>query len=317
MARAYELVFSESKRLPNDGVLEGVGIVYDAGLQLFKARNDQSGTGFPLKEFIDDYYKLDLDAFKRKFSNVIGCTIDDRGYVLYQGKKLPIRDLAFFANKANKFANELQQGRERGNWVKTVSKDINITTSQIDIITDFIDQTIKDETLNGSDIIMLKYLKRLDQERCTVFKIFSNIDVKDTKSLISRLNTYADGFFGQNEDYSEDIDRLELDIIKALQGGCQKRELKTNDATKRIVHPKSSNNNCFFKCIQPFIPQLRDKIIKSECNKIRISFGISEDDRIAVQSALNIFKFYSKGKNGLEIWSNDLIIGEVPVLSQK
>jgi hypothetical protein len=54
------------------------------------------------------------------------------------------------------------------------------------------------------------------------------------------LNGYVDGFFGQNEDYSEDIDRLELDIIKALQGGCQKRELKSNDACKRIVHPKAS-----------------------------------------------------------------------------
>ena len=222
MVRACELVFSEPKRLPNAGFLKGVGIVYDAGLQLLKAKNDQSQTGYPLREFIDDYYKLALDAFKRKFYNLLGCNIDDRGYVLYQGKKLPIRDLAFFANKANKFANELQQGRERGNWVKTVYKDINIITSQIDIITDFIDQTIKDENLNGSDIIMLKYLKRLDLERCTIFKIFSSIDVKDKKSLESKLNTYADGFFGQNEDYSEDIDRLELDIIKALQLGVKR-----------------------------------------------------------------------------------------------
>ena len=283
MARACELVFSEPKRLPSDAVLQGVGIVYDAGLQLFKDKNDQSRSGYPLRAFIDDYYKLDLDIFKEKVLNLIGCDIDHRGCVLYQEKKLPIRDLAFFANKENKFAKELQQDRERGTWVKTVYKDLNITTSQINIITDFIDQTIKDENLNGSDIIILKYLKRLDQERCSIFKIFSSIDVKDKKLLESKLNTYADGFFGQNEDYSEDIDRLDLDIIKGLQGGCQKRELKTNDATKRIVHPKSSNNNCFFKCIQPFIPQLRDNIVKSECNKIRKSYGINNNDEIAIQ----------------------------------
>ena len=99
----------------------------------------------------------------------------------WQENKLPIRDLAFFANRENKFAKELQQGRERGTWVKTVYKDLNITTSQINIITDFIDQTIKDENLNGSDIIMLKYLKRLDQERCSIFKIFSSIDAKDKR----------------------------------------------------------------------------------------------------------------------------------------
>ena len=60
------------------------------------------------------------------------------------------------------------------------------------------------------------------------------------------MNGYADGFFGQNEDYSEDIERLELDIIKAIQGRCQKRELKSNDTCKRIVYPKASNNNCLF-----------------------------------------------------------------------
>ena len=54
MARACELFFSEPKRLPNAGVLEGVGIVYDAGLQLFKDKNEQSRSGYPLRAFIDD-----------------------------------------------------------------------------------------------------------------------------------------------------------------------------------------------------------------------------------------------------------------------
>ena len=138
MARACELVFSEPKRLPNAGVLECVGIVYDAGLQLLKDKNDQSRPGYPFKEFIDDYYKLDLDIFKEKGFKMIGFIIDDRSYILYQENKLPIRDLALFTNKETKFAEELQQGRERGTWVKTVYKDINITTSQINIITDFI-----------------------------------------------------------------------------------------------------------------------------------------------------------------------------------
>ena len=92
------------------------------------------------------------------------------------------------------------------------------------------------------------------------------------QSLFHKVNAYADGFFGQNEDYSEDINRLKLDIIKAMQGGCNKRELKSNDFIKRIIHPKASNNNCFFKCIQQFVPALIERISKSECNKIRIQF---------------------------------------------
>ena len=62
-------------------------------------------------------------------------------------------------------------------------------------------------------------VKRIDQQRFPIYKIFNSVDVRDKKSLVYTINTYADGFFGQNEDYSVDIDRLELDIIKALKGG--------------------------------------------------------------------------------------------------
>ena len=53
--------------------------------------------------------------------------------------------------------------------------------------------------------------------------------------------------FGQNQDYSENIDRLELDIIKALQGGCNDRELRTNDPVKRIIE-----NMCGARISHPF-----------------------------------------------------------------
>ena len=68
-------------------------------------------------------------------------------------------------------------------------------------------------------------------------KKLPSVDVRDKNALRYTINTYADGFFGQNEDYSVDIDRLEL----ALKGGCQPRELKTKDARKRVVHPKAFN----------------------------------------------------------------------------
>ena len=61
-----------------------MGIVYAAGRQIFKAKNEQSQPVYPLREFIDDYYKLDLDIFKYKVLNLIGCDMDEGGYVLYQ-----------------------------------------------------------------------------------------------------------------------------------------------------------------------------------------------------------------------------------------
>jgi hypothetical protein len=73
-----------------------------------------------------------------------------------------------------------------------------------------------------------------------------------------------------------------------------------------------SNNNCFFKCIQPFVPELREKIIKSECNRIRMQFDIKSDAAVDVKSALRIFAKYSdNGKYGLEIWSTDVLVGEL------
>ena len=114
---------------------------------------------------------------------------------------------------------------------------------------DFIYRTIKNEKLQMIDIIMLKYLKRVDHNDYSLDKIFKSVHVREMQSLKYLINGYAEGFKGQNVVYSEDVDRLEIDIIKTLQGGYNKRELKTNDSVKRIIHPKAGNSNCFFKCI--------------------------------------------------------------------
>ena len=86
----------------------------------------------------------------------------------------------------------------------------------------------------------------MDKQSFSIYKIFKSVEVRDKQSLFYRINAYADGFFGQNENYSEDIDRLELDIIKTIQGGCNKRELRTNNFIMRLIHPKATNNNYFF-----------------------------------------------------------------------
>jgi hypothetical protein len=107
-------------------------------------------------------------------------------------------------------------------------QDVEITTSQTGVVIDFINHSIEYEELEPNDIVMLKYLKKIDKQSFSIYKIFNSVDVRDKQSLFHKINSYADGFFGQNEDYSEDINRLELDIIKAMQGGCNKMELKSN-----------------------------------------------------------------------------------------
>jgi hypothetical protein len=132
--RAYDIKFSEPKRLPSEGILLDFGIVYDSKVQQFKNSKDPTLEGYSLQNFIDDYYKMSLARFRQKLEDLIGCILDDKGRIVYHGEILTIRDLAFFANKARKFASELQYGRERGNWFKTVYKNVDITTSQTEPI---------------------------------------------------------------------------------------------------------------------------------------------------------------------------------------
>ncbi len=61
--------------------------------------------GYPLQDFIDDYYRMDLDGFRQKLEDLIG---DDKGRIVSHSEIMTIKDLAFFANKAKKFASELQ-----------------------------------------------------------------------------------------------------------------------------------------------------------------------------------------------------------------
>jgi hypothetical protein len=167
---------------------------------------------YPLAEFILDYYEMEFNDFKLKLERLLDCKLNDSGYILgIDNKTMSIRNLAYFANKEKKFAKELSEGRDRGVWMNTIHQDIRITTSQTSMVMDFVNQTIDYEELKLNDIIMLKYLKKIDNQSFSIYKIFSSVDVKDKKSLFHKINAYADGFFGQNKDYSEDIDRLELD----------------------------------------------------------------------------------------------------------
>lgn len=76
--RAYDIKFSEPKRLPSEGILLDFGIVYDSQVQQFKNSKDPTLEGYSLHNFIDDYYKMSLDRFRQKLKDLIGCILDDR-----------------------------------------------------------------------------------------------------------------------------------------------------------------------------------------------------------------------------------------------
>ena len=66
-----------------------------------------------MAEFASDYYEMNFSDFKEKFERLIGCRLNEKGYIVGNDKLMSIRDLSYFANKEKKFAKELNEGRER------------------------------------------------------------------------------------------------------------------------------------------------------------------------------------------------------------
>jgi hypothetical protein len=50
---------------------------------------------------------MDFEDFKEKLHSKLGCSLSPDGFVVYQGSKLPLKNLAFFANNQLKFVKEL------------------------------------------------------------------------------------------------------------------------------------------------------------------------------------------------------------------
>ena len=67
--RANDFTFSEPKRLPSEVILLGLGIVYDAAVKPFKSSENPNLGGYLLNDFIDDFYKVDIDILRQKLSD--------------------------------------------------------------------------------------------------------------------------------------------------------------------------------------------------------------------------------------------------------
>ena len=250
MVHVKSLTFTEPKRLPTLAQLrETYGISFNTVFQHFDSLQFEveingfthilSGGTYYLKEFIADYFEMELGRFRTKFYQKLRRRLSIEGYIQSihgGGEQLPIRNLAYFANKQRKYGSELEIARGKGSWIKTIRYNVSITTSETDVIIDFIDNVIAGEKLRPQDIVMLKFLKRVGGQVYTIYKIFKSIDVRQIQRLLFNIKIYADGFFGRNMDYSEVIDPLELDIIEAFEGGCSKTQIKINSPTNAFNH---------------------------------------------------------------------------------
>ena len=94
MNKVSSLNNKEPRKLPTQRDLESFGIEFNSRLERFET---DSGV-YKLDEFKDDYYEMDFEDFKEKLHSTLGCSLSPDGFVVYQGSKLPLKNIAFFAN---------------------------------------------------------------------------------------------------------------------------------------------------------------------------------------------------------------------------
>jgi hypothetical protein len=88
------------------------------------------------------------------------------------------------------------------------------------------------------------------------------------------------------------LQRIDIKFIKPINGGCYSckghgKNFKLNNLT--LHNPYSTNNNCFFKCVEEY---LNFKPTKIKCNEIRKEFNIFENEMISIQDCYKISKKY-------------------------
>ena len=113
MVKVKSISFAEPKRLPTLAQLRSTyGICFDIIFQHFGSQQFEveingfthilSGGTYCLKEFIADYFEMELDDFQTKFYRKLRRQINSQGYITSingSGDQLPIHNLAYFANK--------------------------------------------------------------------------------------------------------------------------------------------------------------------------------------------------------------------------
>jgi hypothetical protein len=186
MVKAIQLIFNTPKTLPTPQMLlDQLGIIFNSTLQQFEHLATEQ-YAYRLNDFLANYYYLEFTELKRKFESRLGCIVDDNGYIIGNNQTaIPIRNLAYYANKVKKLTKELFEIRESGRWVKYIGQNFLITTSHTEVVIYFIDAVIFEQILEPDDIIMLKCLKRITEDICSEYRIFKSVDFKDKKLLFT------------------------------------------------------------------------------------------------------------------------------------
>jgi len=126
---------------------------------------------------------------------------------------------------------------------------------------------------------------------------------KNYKTILNKIISAGQPPTSLAEFYVEQID---IKFIKPIAGGCYSckghgKNFKFQNLT--LHNPYSTNNNCFFKCVEDY---LDFKPTKTACNDIRSEFGIKENELITIQDCYKIAKKYCK--KSIVFVTNDLSV---------
>ena len=140
---------------------------------------------------------------------------------------------------------------------------------------------------------------------------FPNFDLDSFDNFKSIYSGWSDMnlFNNPNSDYTQTIQEILITMIPENSGGCHTGEHDkiTHENENKLVSYKTRGmiNNCFFKCVHPFIPSLGKRLSTKKCNQIREEFKINPDAEIPISIALEIFQKYKQHTTKLIILDAD------------
>ena len=154
------------------------------------------------------------------------------------------------------------------------------------IISSVLNQALSEGITDEAEaVVVFIYDKEGPNHKGTITKPMNAFQIKNLDEFKDLYRKFTDLHLAPNEDYIYEIIGIQVKIVKTPSGGCNPKHEKIEKigkGTKRI-NPRSSNNNCFFGCLEKLIPGFKAHI--RPCNEIRSQYGLFPNSPIPIDIA--------------------------------
>ena len=171
-----------------------------------------------------------------------------------------------------------------------------LTSDEIGIISRLIRERLDHAVSNGftdsADVLVqFVYTGVTPSYRYNNTKSMNSFLIRKFDNFVALYQQYVDLSLPPNDDYVHEIIEIRIKVVKPSSGGCWPNE-KTEkiEAGVKRKRPKSTNNNCFFRCLEKIIPGLKPTV--TYCDTIRKAYGLPPKTPIPLPIAWDLIQRY-------------------------